>query len=187
MPTKVKFKQFKITHLWAKKDSKQTALDTVALIKRRIYKGVDFNGKAFKEYSTTPIYIKKKGARLKPKGGRTKRLKAIRRKGSKRRSRTMATMYFEGGYKQYKELSRKRIEGGPNQTAEVDLTLSGALVNNIVPTDVQRYQFSVGLSPKVRHYGYAVDAQRGFIGLTTDEVEMITAAVTARLKAKLKK
>lgn len=172
MPTTVRFRQVKIPHLWSKKDSAQTALDTIALIKRRIYQGIDDNGVKFDGYSQKAMYVAKKGARLSPKGGRP--------------SRTGKSVYYKGGYQQYKHESRRRVQGGSNQTAEVDLTLSGALVNNIVPTSVKRESFSIGLSPAVRHYGYYVDAKRGFIGLTDREVVILSNAIAARIRKKLR-
>lgn len=172
MPTTVRFRQVKIPHLWSKRDSAQTALDTIALIKRRIYQGIDDNGVKFDGYSQKAMYVAKKGARLSPKGGRP--------------SRTGKSVYYKGGYQQYKHESRRRVQGGSNQTAEVDLTLSGALVNNIVPTSVKRESFSIGLSPAVRHYGYYVDAKRGFIGLTDREVVILSNAIAARIRKKLR-
>jgi hypothetical protein len=172
MPTTVRFRQVKIPHLWSKRDSAQTALDTIALIKRRIYQGIDDDGVKFDGYSTKAIYVAKKGARLSPKGGRP--------------SSTGKSVYYKGGYKQYKHESRRRVQGGSNQTAEVDLTLSGALINNIVPTSVKREAFSIGLSPAVRHYGYYVDDRRGFIGLTDREVVILSNAIAARIRKKLR-
>jgi len=172
MPTTVRFRQVKIPALWSKRDSAQTALDTIALIKRRIYQGIDDDGRRFKGYSTKPMYVAKRGARLSPKGGRP--------------SRTGKSVFYEGGYRQYKNESRRRVQGGSNQTAEVDLTLSGALINNIVPTSVKREAFSIGLSPAVRHYGYYVDAKRGFIGLTDREVVILSNAIAARIRKKLR-
>ena len=173
MPSKVTFELFKVPSIWTAADSQMTALDTVALIKRRIYRGIDANGRPFFKYSTRPIYIPKKGARLKPKGGR--------------RSRTGRSVYYAGGYAEYKRLSRRRVAGGANQTAEVDLTLSGALVNNIQPLQVSRSGYTIGLTPAVRGYGYYVNERRPYLGLSPNDVRVLTDAVAARIRKKFPK
>ena len=173
MPTKVKFTTFTLPAIWTAADSQATALDTVALIKRRIYRGLDSSGRPFLTYSTKPIYVPKKGARLKPKGGR-------KTKGGR-------SIYYAGGYAEYKQASRRRVAGGSNQTAEVDLTLSGALVNNIQPLQATRTGYVIGPTSAVRGYGYYVNARRPFIGLSPDDVRMLTAAVAARIRKKLRR
>ena len=99
--------------IWTAKDTKTIASNTLATVKRRTMKGISSKGNKFKKYSTTPLYVAFQGARLKPKGGT-------------RLSRTGKSIYYAGGYQQYKEDSRKR-RGGQGQTAEVDLVLSGQL------------------------------------------------------------
>lgn len=173
MPSQVTFTSFKVPALWSPADSQMTALDTIALIKRRIYQGIDSSGRPFLSYSTRPIYIPKKGARLKPKGGR--------------RARGGRSVYYAGGYAEYKRLSRRRVAGGSNQTAEVDLTLSGALVNNIQPLQVSKSGYTIGLTSAVRGYGYEVNARRPFLGLSPNDVRMLTVAVAARIRKKLPK
>jgi hypothetical protein len=90
------------------------AQDILAIIKIRIYKGLDYNLNKFRAYSTKPIYINYKSTtykRLKPKGGVKK----------------PKSMFFAGGYAEYKEKSRKRSNAIEGQTASVDLTLSGMM------------------------------------------------------------
>jgi len=174
--------ELSIPELWTVKDSRITALDTIAIIRSRVYSGKDTRDRDFAsyaDYSTKPIYVQRKGARLKPKGGRTKRLKAVGRK------RTMKTMYFAGGYKEYKQKSRRRVKGGQNQTAEVDLTLSGALMNNLITTQVDKTGFTIGLSPAVQSYGYHVNVKRPFMGLSPFDQNKLQRAVSARIRQKL--
>jgi hypothetical protein len=173
MPSQVTFKSFKVPALWSAADSQVTALDTVALIKRRIYKGIDSTGRPFLSYSTRPIYVPKKGARLTPKGGRE--------------ARGGRSVYYAGGYAEYKEKSRRRVAGGANQTAEVDLTLSGALVNNIQPLQVSKSGYTIGLTSAVRGYGYRVNERRPYLGLSPNDVKILSAAVAARIRKKLPK
>ena len=91
-------------------DSMIASADTIALVRLRTYSGLDTSDKPFAKYSTRPIYVEK-DAPLEPRGG----------------METPRGMYFKGGYREYKMKSRRYTAGGKNQTAEVDLTLSGAL------------------------------------------------------------
>ena len=144
------------------------AQDMIAIIKIRIYKGLDFNLTKFKAYSTKPIYINYKSTtykRLKPKGGIKK----------------PKSMYFAGGYAEYKEKSRKRSNSIEGQTAAVDLTLSGMMLQNFVVLDATNTKFTIGLLPPVQDYGYAVNQTRGFIGLADKEVDQLIQIVKANL------
>ena len=101
--------------LWTAKDTARLASNTLAMIKLRTSEGLDADRKPFKDYSTKPIYVAFRGARLKPKGGRP--------------SRTGRSIFYAGGYQQYKQESRRR---GAGSSALVDLVASGALMNNLV-------------------------------------------------------
>jgi hypothetical protein len=70
--------------VWEVQDTKRVALNTVATVKRRTASGISSEGAPFKKYSTKPLYVAYKGARLKPKGGRV--------------SRTGKSVYYAGGY-----------------------------------------------------------------------------------------
>jgi hypothetical protein len=157
--------------IWTAKDTKALASNTVATVKRRTMKGVSSKGKKFKKYSTNPLYVSFRGARLKPKGGT-------------RLSRTGKSIYYAGGYRQYKEDSRKR-RGGQGQTAEVDLVLSGQLMNNLVVLEATETRFRIGLTKHVRHYGYEVHKVRPYIGLTDNEIDTLVNAVAFDISKKL--
>jgi len=144
------------------------AQDILAIIKIRIYKGLDYNLSKFKAYSTKPIYIGYKSTtykRLKPKRG-------IKKPNS---------MFFAGGYAEYKEKSRKRSNAIEGQTASIDLTLSGMMMQNFVVLDATNTKFTIGLLPPVQDYGYAVNKDRGFIGLADKEVDQLVQIVKANL------
>ena len=158
-------------NVWSAKDTKAIALNTVATVKRRTMKGLSSNGGKFKKYSREPMYVSFKGARLKPKGGT-------------RVSRTGASIYYAGGYQQYKHDSRKR-QGGRGKTAEVDLVLSGQLMNNLVVLEATDTRFRIGLTKHVQHYGYEVHKVRPFIGLTDDEINILVNAVAFDISKKL--
>ena len=55
--------------IWGARDTMRLASDTLASIKLRTSRGIDANGVEFDDYSTNAIYVSKRGARLKPKGG----------------------------------------------------------------------------------------------------------------------
>jgi len=160
--------------LWSKKDTMRLAMNTLASIKLRTSKGLDADGKPFEDYSTKPIYIpigKGTGARLKPKGGRV--------------SRTGNSVFYSGGYQEYKHDSRKR--GGPDDSAEVDLVLSGALMNNLVVLNAQQTKFTIGLTSHVQYYGYYVNEKREFIGLSDKDVDVLFQTVKEEIANKIDK
>ncbi len=164
--------KLEIPELWSARDSLVMSSDTIALVRIRTYQGKDTADKSFKKYSRSPLYISKRGARLQPKGGRV--------------ARGGRSVYYAEGYWQYKHQSRRRQGGGASQTAEVDLTLSGALLNNIVTTSATKHGYTVGLSNAVRHYGYTVNDDRPFIGLSPKDRRTLTDAVAARIRTKLR-
>jgi hypothetical protein len=173
MPNRVKFNLPK--DLWTERDTKRLALNTLASIKRRTMQGKDANGKPFTEYSTKPLYVSFKGARLKPKG-------------YTRKSRTGKSAYYEGGYKEYKNKSRKRSKRPSEEmTSEVDLVLSGALMANFIPLKVTKTSFILGLGSPVQSYGYYVNAKRRFIGLSEPEIEQMNEVIALELMQKLQR
>jgi hypothetical protein len=167
MPSKVNINVPK--SLWTAKDTKRLALDTLASIKLRTSKGKDADGGSFKEYSKKPLYVAKRGARLAPKGGEP--------------SRTGKSVYYAGGYRQYKDESRRR--GGDGNSAEVDLVLSGNMMNNLVVKQATKNMFVIGLTDKAQ-YGYIVNEERRFLGLSAKDVEVLVEAVELEVRRKLK-
>ena len=173
MPNQVRFRLPK--DLWTERDTKRLALNTLASIKRRTMQGTDADGKPFKEYSEKPLYVAFKGARLKPKG-------------YTRKSRTGKSAFYQGGYREYKDKSRKRsTRPSTEMTSEVDLVLRGSLMANFIPLKVTRYSFILGLGAPVQKYGYHVNENRRFIGLCPKEVEQLTKVVALEIQNKLQK
>lgn len=158
--------------IWTARDSRILALNTVATIKLRTSKGLDADGQKFDGYSTRPITIKKQGARLKPKGG----VPTANGQG----------VFYQGGYKEYKKLSRQRTQSGAGQSAEVDLVLSGQLMNNLVVLEASQKGFTIGLTKHVSSYGYYVNDRRQYIGLTNDDVDILVEAIRYDVLEKLK-
>ncbi len=154
--------------LWTARDTARLGMNTLAAIKLRTSKGFDANGKRFKGYSTKPLYVAFKGARLKPKGGRP--------------SRTGKSIYYKQGYRQYKAESRRH---GRGSSALVDLVASGALMNNLVLKEATEHRFIIGLTQNVAHYGYHVNADREYLGLSERDVNVLVSAVQAELTKKI--
>ncbi len=166
MPSRVNLKIPRV--LWSAKDSARLASDTVASIKLRTSRGLDAKGVKFDGYSTKSIYVAKRGARLKPKGGRP--------------SRTGRSIFYAGGYRQYKHESRSR--GGGGDSAEVDLILSGNMMNNLVVKSATPDGFTIGLT-KQAQYGYFVNQKRQFLGLSPADVNILIQAVEIELRKRL--
>lgn len=156
--------------IWTAKMTLRLAQDVLASIKLRTSQGLDANGKKFKPYSTTPLYVSKRGARLKPKGGRP--------------SRTGDSIFYEGGYSQYKEESRRR--GSSSDSAAVDLVLSGNMMNNLVVKSATEKGFTIGLTEQAT-YGYQVNFTREFLGLSPQDVDILVKAAENELRKQLEK
>ena len=153
--------------LWSAQDTMRLAQNTLAAIKLRTSKGIDANGEAFDDYSTEPIYVSKKGARLSPKGGRP--------------SRTGQSIYYAQGYEQYKAESKRTSK----KKLIVDLVLSGQLMNNLIVKEATATEFKIGLTKHVESYGYHVNDQREFLGLSDDDIKTLTEAVNIEIRKKL--
>ena len=168
MPAKVNIKVPR--SLWTARDTQRLAMNTLASIKLRTSRGLDANGRPFQRYSTKPLYVAKRGARLSPKGGRP--------------SRTGKSVFYQGGYRQYKEESRRR--GGGGDSAEVDLVLSGNMMNNLVIKEATPTGFTIGLTDHAQ-YGYKVNMIREFLGLSPKDVEILVEAVEIEIRKKVMK
>lgn len=170
MPATVKVKIL-VPELWTKQDSLRTGLDTLALIKARTMRGISSTGQPFHKYSATPINIPI-NAFPRPRGGRL--------------SRTGNSIYYSRGYAEYKRLSRGYGGGGARATSEVDLTLTGNLMNGLQVIKHNKKSFTIGLIQQVRYYGYDVHDDRPFIGLTFKESQMVTEVIQRTMGRRIK-
>ena len=166
MPSRVKLDLPR--SLWTSKNTLRLAQDVLASIKLRTSKGLDANGKKFKPYSTNPLYVSTRGARLKPKGDRP--------------TPSGESVYYQGGYQQYKHESRRR--GSSTDSAEVDLVLSGNMINNLVVKEATKDRFVIGLTENAL-YGYRVNQTREFLGLSPSDVDVLLKAAEAELSKRL--
>jgi len=152
------------------------ALDTIVLIRERTVSGVDVNGRPFKGYSTKPLYVPR--SRFpRPRGGRP----------------AGKSVYYQGGYKEYKELSREPGKVGPRQnkkakgpTAEVDLTLTGLMLNSIQATKMLPTGYILEVIGKAAKYAGYVNAKREFMGLTNPERKIIIELFDEQIAKKLR-
>lgn len=135
----------------------------VAIIRRRTGQGESYTGDAFAPYSTRPIYITRgrgTGARLAPKGGRL--------------SRTGQSVYYAGGYAEYKQAS--------TGSGVVNLTLSGQLMRSIAVAKATARQAIVQAGNGTADYARGVDTARPYMGASPAEVALLTRVANAEVK-----
>ena len=144
---------------------RQIGMDSILLIRERTVAGQSYTGQAFKPYSTKPISIPKT-AFPKPKGGRP--------------SNSGRSVFYAGGYREYKQLSRmpgtvrpRKNKAAKKPTAEVDLTLTGLLMNSMHVTQVTKTSVTVGVTGPALDYAYYVNQARPFMGLSTTDINIL--------------
>ena len=193
------------THVWDAKASKELGNLVVALIKDRVNNGMTDTDTPFKPYSTTPITIafdSDTGNRLKPKGGKPaygseKRadgsatmgpafiFRAAGRTGNTGRKTRGAIIgrHYEGGYKEYKLLSRRGLTNKNGATGtEVDLTLSGRMLRSFRVIRHDARSVVVGLTGDAREYGQFTNIKRPWIGVSPANAREIDAALPAMIE-----
>jgi hypothetical protein len=155
------------------KDMRSLGLDVVAVVRQRTLAGKDSRGQPFKSYSTRAIYITKAGARLAPKGGRTT-------------PSGKSVFYAEKlGYAQYKRASRGFSSSIKGATAEVDLWLSGQMMNSLHVSRATTTQVRVSLGAREALYGAHVNKVRRFMGLTRKERDLMAGDLEAIVEKRL--
>ena len=152
-------------HLWTKKDMLELGQSVVnEIVTRTFTNGRGVDGRPFAPYSTTPIYVSNKYARLAPKGGR----------------KTPKGRFYEGGYRQYKNASRR----GRSRNA-VDLFLTGQLSRALKVRRVTRGVAVVGLEGDAAVYGVFVNQSRRFIGLGPAERRRMRQRFSEKIRERL--
>ena len=158
-----------VSRTWRKVDMRDLAQFAMARVTVRVFdqkKAID--GRSLTEhkpYSTKPIYIDK-NARPVPRGGRA----------------TEKSMYFEGGYREYKE---KR-----HGSAEVSFKGSGDLRRGIHLSRIENDGASIAMSNTSKLYGLALNEDRPWWGFSDEDRmhirerfrEMIATAFRSRVK-----
>jgi hypothetical protein len=155
----------------------------VLIIRRRTLQGRGADGRPFEGYATRRIYVNPNrgvGARLKPKGG-------VVTKGGRGK-----TMRFDGGYAEFKRLSRgagatPRGGSASAPTAEVDLTLSGQLMRSIAPAQITDPAVVVQVGEGAAEYGEGVNERRPFMGLAPQEGPALEAVANAAVAGALRR
>lgn len=139
-----------------------TANESIALLKMRVYeKNKDLDDKPFKQYSNRPISIKLNSdtaKRLKPKGG----VKTA-----------FGSVFYKGGYREYKQMS--------TGSDEVNLTLSGNLLQSIQVINANNQGFVIGPTGSATRYALKVHNERSFIGITDSELEILKDVIISKL------
>jgi hypothetical protein len=153
------------------KDMRSLGLDVVAVVRQRTLAGKDSRGQPFKRYSVKPIYIARARARLAPKGGR--------------KSRTGKSVYYAGGYAEYKRTSRGFSSSIKGATAEVDLWLSGQMMNSLHVSRATTTQVRVSLGAREALYGAHVNKVRRVMGLTRKERDLMATDLEAIVERRL--
>lgn len=128
----------------------------IAFIRQRTIQGRAATGVDFTPYSTRPIYISRTsgaGLRLSPSGGRP--------------SRTGRSVYYAGGYKQYK--------GDTTGTTTPNLTLSGQLLRSVRSVRITDDTAVVTAGGSAIDYARGVQDRRPFIGVAPDEMPALQA------------
>lgn len=82
-----------------------------------------------------------------------------------------------------RSISRGKVAG---QSANVDLVLSGQLMNNLIVLEATSTRFRIGLTKHVRYYGYSVDNDRPYIGLSDKEIDILVKSIGIDIKQKLR-
>ena len=159
---------------WTSRDMDELAQAQVsALVVRTFQQGKGIDGRKFKKYSTTPMSVSKRFARLAPKGGR--------------RSRTGKSVYYEGGYRQYKKESRTGgVKSGRSPANAVDLTLSGQMMRSFKVLRHNSRRATIGLTGHARIYGAYVNKSRPWIGLSRNDRKYLKRVFRRMLKDKLR-
>ena len=160
------FKAISKASFWTVQDSRKLGLNTIAQIKLRTSKGLDADLEPFRDYSTAPIYVRLDNPRLAPKGGRV--------------SRSKQSMYFIGGYEEYKAKSRKKRGG------EVDLILSGNMMNNFILIKATKTGFTIGIQANI-DYAHDVNNVREFMGLNAKDAKIINDAIEYDIQDRINK
>lgn len=157
------------------------------MVTRTFYDGRGEDGTPLAPYSTRPMTVSYKSPtarRLKPKGGepaygRGHPRRLIRNgRAPAGRGWVVVGRYYEGGYAQYKQDSRK----GP-RNAEVDLTLSGTLLRSIRVKRVGETSATIGATGAALAYAGAVDARRPFFGLSAEDREALDLVFSEAMAA----
>jgi len=128
-----------------------------AVALRAFQRGEDVDDRKFDEYSTTPAYIGGETAkRLRPSGGRP--------------SRTGRSVFYAGGYRQYKLQSTGR--------AFVNLTLSGQLRRSFRVKRVSAARALIGTTGQPSIYNQGVQERRPWVGISPRDRRLMVAEVS---------
>ena len=158
--------------VWDMAASRQVGQTAVAAIAQRAFKrGQDTSDAPFQPYGTNPIYVSKKNARLKPRGGE----KTPRKGGKGKKRRTGRSVYYPGGYRQYK--------ADTTGSDKVNLVLSGQLLRSLAPVKVTTKEIQIGVRGGAARHGAYLQVQhktrpaRKWLGLSPRDRQVVATAL----------
>lgn len=161
--------------VWDVQAMRELALAARAAIVTRAFR----EGRGLDDQPHTPAYSEKPitiwlrsetAMRLTPKGGEVVKGKRGARKGQ------IIGRRYDGGYAEYKRLSRTTSGKGGPKGAAVDLTLSGQLQREFKIKHVEQFRAVIGLTGGAVEYGSAVNDLRPWIGASPHDRKVIAIA-----------
>jgi len=149
----------------------QLASNARNIIYQRTGRGIDVRFQSFPAYSTTPYYRPKKERPI-GKGGRRK---------SKITGKQMATIFYEGGYKEFASATK----GNSNVTLMATNEMFRSFQAKLVTSDMAIVGFNRALQVKK---ALTLTARKGkFVGLHKKEKEILESRASRILNQLLKK
>ena len=142
-----------------------------SLVQRTFFEGLDVTDSGMKAYSTKPVVIysaSETGRRLKPKGGTPWKGRRGPNKGR------VVGRFYEDGYKQYKEQSRKGLN---QRSVEVDLILSGQLSRSIGVQAISKTGVTITPRGAAVAYAGATNDKRNWWGISPRNNADLVAAL----------
>lgn len=142
-----------------------------SITQRAFFEGLDVKDATFDDYSKTArvVYFASETARrLKPRGGTPWKGRRGPRKGE------TVGRFYEGGYRQYKEESRKGLR---EASVEVDLILSGQLSRSLRVVRTTSTQARIEVRGSATAYAQGVNQKREWLGVSPRNVEDLNAVL----------
>ena len=142
-----------------------------SITQRAFFEGLDVRDARFDDYSEKArvVYFASETARrLKPKGGTPWKGRRGPRKGE------TVGRFYEGGYRQYKEESRKGLK---EASVEVDLILSGQLSRSLRVVRTTSTQARIEVRGGATAYAQGVNQKREWLGVSPRNVQDLDAVL----------
>jgi len=157
---------------WDARATRLLAQQVRAVVLARAFdRGHGLKDDPHKPYSSKPIHMPI-DTFPKPRGGQRSSKKP--RGGAQTLSRASGSVYYEGGYREYKE----NTQG----SSRVNLTQSGAMRRSFRVKKTTKTQAWIGLTGAPTVYGLKVNQERPWLGLSPADKRLIKAATQLLIK-----